>query len=108
MSEFLGLYQKALDYIKFFADPKQLKGFDKAIELYQDSLKSTGDTVVTIRKFIKKMIKDFLKLKDELANMGVVVVVFDYHDYLYQEEDNNVNPEDLDLELGCLGVGVVS
>lgn len=70
MSEFLGLYQKALDYIKFFADPKQLKGFDKAIELYQDSLKSTGDTVVTIRKFIKKMIKDFLKLKDELANMG--------------------------------------
>ena len=70
MSEFLGLYQKALDYIKFFADPKQLKGFDKAIELYQDSLKSTGDTVVTIRKFVKKMIKDFLKLKNELANMG--------------------------------------
>ena len=70
MSEFLGLYQKALDYIKFFADPKQIQGFDKAIELYQDSLKSTGDTVVTIRKFVKKMIKDFLKLKDELANMG--------------------------------------
>lgn len=70
MSEFLGLYQKALDYIKFFADPKQLKGFDKAIELYQDSLKSTGETVVTIRKFIKKMIKDFLKLKNELANLG--------------------------------------
>lgn len=70
MSEFLGLYQKALDYIRFFADPKQLKGFDKAIELYQDSLKSTGDTVVTIRKFIKKMIKDFLKLKNELANLG--------------------------------------
>ncbi len=70
MSEFLGLYQKALDYIRFFADPKQLKGFDRAIELYQDSLKSTGDTVVTIRKFIKKMIKDFLKLKNELANLG--------------------------------------
>tara|TARA_B100000674_G_scaffold353090_1_gene296163 strand:+ start:2678 stop:4447 length:1770 start_codon:yes stop_codon:yes gene_type:complete len=70
MSEFLGLYQKALDYIKFFADPKQIQGFDKAIQLYQDSLKSTGDTVVTIRKFIKKMIKDFLKLKNELANMG--------------------------------------
>tara|TARA_B100001939_G_scaffold49513_1_gene38823 strand:- start:2050 stop:3813 length:1764 start_codon:yes stop_codon:yes gene_type:complete len=70
MSEFLGLYQKALDYIKFFADPKQIQGFDKAIELYQDSLKSTGDTVVTIRKFVKKMIKDFLKLKNELANMG--------------------------------------
>jgi muramidase (phage lysozyme) len=70
MSEFLGLYQKALDYIRFFADPKQLKGFDKAIELYQDSLKSTGDTVVTIRKFIKKMINDFLKLKNELANLG--------------------------------------
>ena len=70
MSEFLGLYKKALDYIKFFADPKQLKGFDKAIELYQDSLKSTGDTVVTIRKFIKKMIKDFLRLRDELSNMG--------------------------------------
>ena len=70
MSEFLGLYQKALDYIRFFANPKQLKGFDKAIELYQDSLKSTGDTVVTIRKFIKKMIKDFLKLKNELANLG--------------------------------------
>ena len=70
MSEFLGLYKKALDYIKFFADPKQLKGFDKAIELYQDSLKSTGDTVVTIRKFIKKMIKDFLKLRNELSNMG--------------------------------------
>ena len=70
MSEFLGLYKKALDYIKFFADPKQLQGFDKAIELYQDSLKSTGDTVVTIRKFIKKMIKDFLKLRNELSNMG--------------------------------------
>tara|TARA_R100000030_G_scaffold10784_2_gene7323 strand:+ start:872 stop:2635 length:1764 start_codon:yes stop_codon:yes gene_type:complete len=70
MSEFLGLYQKALDYIKFFADPKQIQGFDKAIQLYQDSLKSTGDTVVTIRKFVKKMIKDFLKLKNELANMG--------------------------------------
>ena len=70
MSEFLGLYQKALDYIKFFADPKQIQGFDKAIKLYQDSLKSTGDTVVTIRKFVKKMIKDFLKLKNELANMG--------------------------------------
>ena len=70
MSEFLGLYKKALDYIKFFADPKQLKGFDKAIELYQDSLKSTGDTVVTIRKFIKKMIKDFLRLRNELSNMG--------------------------------------
>jgi hypothetical protein len=70
MSEFLGLYQKALDYIRFFANPKQLKGFDRAIELYQDSLKSTGDTVVTIRKFIKKMIKDFLKLKNELANLG--------------------------------------
>ena len=70
MSEFLGLYQKALDYIKFFADPKQIRGFDKAIELYQDSLKSTGDTIVTIRKFIKKMIKDFLKLKNDLANMG--------------------------------------
>lgn len=70
MSEFLGLYQKALDYIKFFADPKQIRGFDKAIELYQDSLKSTGDTIVTIRKFVKKMIKDFLKLKNDLANMG--------------------------------------
>ena len=70
MSEFLGLYQKALDYIKFFADPKQIKGFDKAIQLYQDSLKSTGDTVVTIRKFVKKMIKDFLKLKDEMSSMG--------------------------------------
>ena len=70
MSEFLGLYKKALDYVKFFADPKQLRGFDKAIKLYQDSLKSTGDTVVTIRKFIKKMIKDFLKLKNELSSMG--------------------------------------
>ena len=70
MSEFLGLYKKALDYVKFFADPKQLRGFDKAIKLYQDSLKSTGDTVVTIRKFIKKMIKDFLKLKNQLSSMG--------------------------------------
>lgn len=70
MSEFLGLYKKALDYVKFFADPKQLRGFDKAIKLYQDSLKSTGDTVITIRKFIKKMIKDFLKLKNQLSSMG--------------------------------------
>ena len=37
LSEFLGLYKKALDYIKFFADPKQIKGFDKAIGVYQDS-----------------------------------------------------------------------
>jgi len=70
MSEFLGLYKKALDYIKFFADPKQIKGFDKAIEVYQNSLKETGDIIVGIRKFIKKMIKDFQKLKNELSNLG--------------------------------------
>ena len=70
MSEFLGLYKKALDYIKFFADPKQIKGFDKAIGVYQDSLKETGDIIVGIRKFVKKMIKDFQKLKNELSNLG--------------------------------------
>ena len=70
LSEFLGLYKKALDYIKFFADPKQIKGFDKAIEVYQDSLKETGDIIVGIRKFVKKMIKDFQKLKNELSNLG--------------------------------------
>ena len=70
MSEFLGLYKKALDYIRFFADPKQIKGFDKAIEVYQDNLKETGDIIVGIRKFIKKMIKDFQRLKNELSNLG--------------------------------------
>ena len=70
LSEFLGLYKKALDYIKFFADPKQIKGFDKAIGVYQDSLKETGDIIVGIRKFVKKMIKDFQKLKNELSNLG--------------------------------------
>ena len=70
LSEFLGLYKKALDYIKFFADPKQIKGFDKAIEVYQDSLKETGDIIVGIRKFVKKMIKDFQRLKNELSNLG--------------------------------------
>jgi len=70
MSEFLGLYKKALDYIKFFADPKQIKGFDKAIGVYQDSLKETGDIIVGIRKFVKKMIKDFQRLKNELSNLG--------------------------------------
>ena len=70
LSEFLGLYKKALDYIKFFADPKQIKGFDKAIGVYQDSLKETGDIIVGIRKFVKKMIKDFQRLKNELSNLG--------------------------------------
>lgn len=70
MSEFLKLYDKALDYVKFFANPKQIKNFDLAVAQYNKELQGTSDLVVNIRKFIKKMIKDFLRLKGQLLSGG--------------------------------------
>ena len=69
LSEFLKLYERSLDFIKEFSKPKFIGNFREAIRDYQAAFKETSDIVVQMRKFIKKMIDQFLKLKNDMGGM---------------------------------------